>query len=296
MTQPNRIDKAFSWDAPMSAHGLMHMVITNAAQRDPYGIDAALHLHGQHGLELVDERARHYRSMLTATDGDRRLQVIPKIIYSDAYYSEMVPYADLILPDTTYLERWDCISLLDRPISDADMAADSIRHPVVQPDRDVRGFQEVLIDLGARLGLPAFVNDDGSPKYPGGYPDYIVNHQRKPGLGPLAGWRGKDGSKTGQGEPNPEQLDRYLENGAFFAHHLRPEQAYYKHANRAYLEWAVEVGFRVEPRPTIFQLYCEPLAVVPAGGRGPRVAPATRARTRTNPHVFRPPAVLVPAP
>jgi hypothetical protein len=24
---PRRIDKGFSWDAPMSAHGLMHMVI-----------------------------------------------------------------------------------------------------------------------------------------------------------------------------------------------------------------------------------------------------------------------------
>jgi anaerobic selenocysteine-containing dehydrogenase len=33
-----RIDKAFSWDAPLSAHGLMHMVISNAAA-DPYGID-----------------------------------------------------------------------------------------------------------------------------------------------------------------------------------------------------------------------------------------------------------------
>jgi anaerobic selenocysteine-containing dehydrogenase len=89
--------------------------------------------------------------------------VIPKIIYSDAYYSETVPYADLILPDTTYLERWDCISLLDRPISEPDMVADAIRQPVVEPDRDVRGFQDVLIDLGARLGLPGFVKDDGSP-------------------------------------------------------------------------------------------------------------------------------------
>jgi anaerobic selenocysteine-containing dehydrogenase len=34
-----RIDKAFSWDAPLSAHGLMHMVISNAHARDPYGID-----------------------------------------------------------------------------------------------------------------------------------------------------------------------------------------------------------------------------------------------------------------
>ena len=28
--QPRRIDKAFSWENPMSAHGLMHMVISNA--------------------------------------------------------------------------------------------------------------------------------------------------------------------------------------------------------------------------------------------------------------------------
>ena len=64
-----------------------------------------------------DEKARNYK--------------IPKIIYSDAYYSETVPYADLILPDTTYLERWDCISLLDRPISSADGAADAIRQPIL---------------------------------------------------------------------------------------------------------------------------------------------------------------------
>ena len=30
---------------------------------------------------------------------------IPHIIYADAYFSEMVAYADLVLPDTTYLER-----------------------------------------------------------------------------------------------------------------------------------------------------------------------------------------------
>ena len=28
--KPLRIDKAYSWDAPVSAHGLMHMVINNA--------------------------------------------------------------------------------------------------------------------------------------------------------------------------------------------------------------------------------------------------------------------------
>ena len=36
---PQRIDRAFSWDAPMSSHGLMHMVISNVHARQPYGID-----------------------------------------------------------------------------------------------------------------------------------------------------------------------------------------------------------------------------------------------------------------
>ena len=36
---PARIDKAFTWENPMSAHGLMHMVISNAHAGDPYKID-----------------------------------------------------------------------------------------------------------------------------------------------------------------------------------------------------------------------------------------------------------------
>ena len=95
----------------------------------------------------------------------------------------MVSYADLILPDTTYLERHDCISLLDRPICEADAVADAIRWPVVEPDRDVKGFQSALCDLGGRLGLPGFVNEDGSQKYKD-YADYITNHIRRPGVGP----------------------------------------------------------------------------------------------------------------
>ena len=276
---PARLDKGFSWDAPMSAHGLMHMVINNAAQKDPYGIDV-LFMYMANMAWNSSMNTPGTLDALTAKD-ENGAYVIPKIIYSDSYYSETVPFADLILPDTTYLERWDCISLLDRPISEPDMAADSIRHPVVKPDRDVRGFQEVLIDLGARLKLPAFTNEDGTPKFPGGYADYIVNHERKPGLGPLVGYRGKDGDEFGTGAPNPEQLARYIENGAFYGHHIPPEQAYYKHANAAYLKWTVDFGFRTVDHPTIFQLYCEPLQAfrLTADGHGDRVPPE-HARSR----------------
>ncbi|MBN9275002.1 MAG: molybdopterin-dependent oxidoreductase, partial [Mesorhizobium sp.] len=276
--RPTRIDKAYSWDAPLSAHGLMHTVIRNAWAGDPYRIDTLMmymaNMAWNSSMNTVETIA-----MLTEKDasGDYR---IPFIIYADAYYSETVPFADLVLPDTTYLERHDCISLLDRPISHADGPADAIRHPVVEPDRDVRPFQSVLIDLGARLGLPGFVNDDGSARYRD-YADYIVNHERTPGIGPLAGWRGKDGKSMGRGEANPDQMQRYIDNGGFWHHELSADQRYYKMANRAYLDFAAEMGFIAKAQPIVFQLYSEPLQRfrLAALGHGP-VQPPESERDR----------------
>ena len=209
---------------------------------------------------------------------------IPKIIYSDAYYSETVPYADLVLPDTTYLERWDCISLLDRPISSAHGPADSIRQPVVEPDRDVRAFQTVLLDLGARLGLPGMCNDDGSATFPGGYPDYIVNHERAPGIGPLAGWRGKEGESHGRGEPNDKQLEKYIENGCYWRHELAENQQYFKPFNKDYLAFAKEMGFIPNEQPIIMQVYDEIMQKfrLAAEGHGDHQPPETmRERVKT---------------
>ena len=255
---PRRIDHAFSWEAPIAAHGMMHMVITNAHNQDPYPVDL-LFMYMANMSWNSSMNTAGTKEMLTAKDkktGDYR---IPKIMYSDAYFSEMVAYADLVLPDTTYLERWDCISLLDRPICSAESAADSIRQPVVDPDRDVRPFQSVLIDLGSRIGLPGLTNEDGSAKYPGGYPDYLVNHERAPGIGSLAGWRGEDGNSHGTGSPNKNQLDKYVENGCFWEHELPPEQHYFKHANRDYLDYAASAGFIGAANQIILQVYSEPL-------------------------------------
>ncbi len=269
---PARIDKAFTWENPMSAHGLMHMVISNAHAGDPYKIDT-LFLYMANMSWNSSMNPGGVMEMLTDTDenGD---YVIPRIIYSDAYSSEMVAYADLILPDTTYLERHDCISLLDRPISEADAAADAIRWPVVEPNRDVRGFQSALCDLGAKLGLPGFVNEDGSQKYKD-YADYITRHERRPGIGPLAGFRGEDGKDVGRGAPNPEQIDRYIENGGFFVNHIPEGATYYKPWNAAYQDWAVDMGIYDAPQPYLFSLYVEPLRrfQLAAEGHGDRQPP-----------------------
>ena len=253
---PWRIDKGFTWENPFSAHGLMHMVIPNAHAGDPYRIDTLFLYMANMSWNSSMNTAR-VMEMLTDKD-DSGEYVIPRIIYSDAYASEMVAYADLILPDTTYLERHDCISLLDRPISEPDAAGDSIRWPVVDPDRDVRGFQSVLLDLGARLGLPGMVNEDGSPKFKD-YADYIVNHQRRPGVGPLIGWRGEAGDQTGRGAPNPDQLQRYIDNGGFFQAHVPEGASYMKPWNAAYQDWAVATSFYETPQPYLFNIWSEPM-------------------------------------
>ncbi|MFV0473459.1 MAG: molybdopterin-dependent oxidoreductase, partial [Pikeienuella sp.] len=96
-----RIDKAFTWEHPLSAHGLMHMVISNAHAGDPYGVEvlfmymANMSWNSSMNTGAVMDMLRDRRE-----DGE---YVIPKIIYADAYSSEMVAFADLVLPDTTYL-------------------------------------------------------------------------------------------------------------------------------------------------------------------------------------------------
>ncbi|MEC8805424.1 MAG: molybdopterin oxidoreductase family protein [Pseudomonadota bacterium] len=279
---PQRIDKAYSWDAPMSAHGMMHMVISNAVAGDPYPVDV-LFMYMANMAWNSSMNTRGVMEMLTETDPETGEYKIPKLIYSDAYSSEMVAYADLILPDTTYLERHDAISLLDRPICEADAVADAIRWPVIEPDRDVRGFQSVLLDLGARLGLPGIVNDDGSAKF-ADYGDYIVNHERKPGIGPLAGFRGEEGDSEGRGEPNRNQLEAYIENGAFWQAEIPEEARYFKQANAAYQQFAVDMGFYDAPQPYAFQIYVETLQKfrLAAEGHGDQQPPDhLRERIRT---------------
>jgi len=263
---PRRIDHAFSWAYPLSAHGMMHSVIRNAWAGDPYRIDTLMMFMANMSWNSA-MNTRQTIGWLTDKDEQGEYR-IPHIVYADAYASEMTAYADLVLPDTTYLERFDAISLLDRPISDADSACDAIRHPIVdaaeqrlrddEKPRDVRGFQSVLLDLGARIGLPGMTLEDGSARYRD-YADYIVRHERAPGVGLLAGWRGERGELEAKGPPNPEQLQRYIDNGGFWRGHVPEAARYYKMCNRAYLDWAQKLGFLGHAEPIALQLYSETL-------------------------------------
>jgi hypothetical protein len=91
------------------------------------------------------------------------------------------------------------------------------------------------------------------------YADYIVNHQRKPGIGPLSGWRGENGDKTGRGEAQPGPARALHREWRLLEVHVPEEAQYFKHANRAWSDWAIEHGTAGRAGGEHFQLYLEPL-------------------------------------
>jgi anaerobic selenocysteine-containing dehydrogenase len=279
--EPVRIDKAFSWEHPLAVHGLMHNVITNAWRGDPYPLDTLLlfmaNMAWNSSMNTVE-----VRKMLADKDenGDYK---IPFLVVCDTFASETVAFADLVLPDTTYLERHDVLSMLDRPISEFDGPVDSVRIPVLPPKGECKPFQEVLIELGSRLGLPAFVKEDGSRKYRD-YPDFIINYETSPGsgIGYLAGWRGKGGEKFLKGEPNPRQWEMYAKNGCSYHHELPRSYQYMRNWNKGYLHWARAHGMTRYAEPITLNVYSEVLQRfrLAAQGKWPGRQPPDRLRKR----------------
>ena len=253
-----RIDKGFSWEYPLSVHGLMHNVITNAWRGDPYRLDTLMIFMANMAWNSTMNTVE-VRKMLNDRGPDGEYK-IPFLVVCDAFQSEMVAFADLVLPDTTYLERHDVMSILDRPISEFDGPMDSVRVPVVPPAGECKPFQEVLVELGSRLGFPAFVDQQGKRKYRD-YPDFIVRHETEPGsgIGFLAGWRGADGSKSMRGEPNPKQWESYAANNCVFKQELAPSYRYMRNWNRGYMEWAQRARLRRWGEPILIHLYSEVL-------------------------------------
>ncbi|MGF1642891.1 MAG: sulfite dehydrogenase subunit SoeA [Thiotrichales bacterium] len=289
--EPLRIDKAFSWEYPLSVHGLMHNAITNAWRGDPYRIDTLLLFMANMAWNSSMNTAR-VREMLTDKDeaGEYR---IPFLVVCDTFQSETVAFADLVLPDTTYLERHDVMSMLDRPISEYDGPVDSVRIPVVPPKGECKPFQEVMIELGTRLQLPAFTQADGSRKFRD-YRDFIINYESAPGsgIGFLAGWRGKGGEKFLRGEPNPRQWEMYANNNCVFHYELPRSFQYMRNWNQGYLQWAQDHGMTRYAEPINIHIYSEVLqkfrlaAEGKSDGRQPPQRLRERVRTYFDPLPF----------
>jgi len=253
---PMRIDHAFSWEYPLSAHGLMHTVITNASRGDPYRLDTLMIFMANMAWNST-MNTMAVREMLNRKD-DKGEYMIPFLVVCDAFQSETVAFADLVLPDTTYLERHDVMSMLDRPISEFDGPIDAVRVPIVPPLGECKPFQEVLIELASRLKFPAFTTPQGERKFKD-YPDFIVNFELTPGEGYLMGWRGANGDQHLNGAPNPKQWEMYAKNDCVFQYHMPEEMRYKRNWNRAYLDFAKAHRWRQRNDPIQLALYSDAL-------------------------------------
>ncbi len=262
---PIRIDHAFSWEHPLSAHGLMHNVITNATRGDPYRIDTLMMFMANMAWNST-MNTMAIREMLNRKD-DAGEFMIPFVVVCDAFQSETVAFADLVLPDTTYLERHDVMGMLDRPISEFDGPVDSVRVPVVKPLGECKPFQEVLIELAGRLKFPAFTTPEGARKFTG-YTDFVVNFQPQPGIGFLMGWRGKNGDEHLRGEPNPKQWEAYEQNNCVFQYHMPKSMHFMRNWNREYLDFAKEKGWRQKNDPVQLAIYSDTLQAFRLAAQG----------------------------
>jgi anaerobic selenocysteine-containing dehydrogenase len=151
----------------------------------------------------------------------------------------------------------------------------------------------VLIELGTRLQLPAFVTASGARRYRD-YPDFIVHYETSPGsgIGFLSGWRGQGGEKFLKGEPNPRQWEMYAQHHCVYHHELPKSYQYMRNWNKGYLHWARAHGLIRYADPIGLNLYSEVLqrfrlaAQGQGSGRQPPARLAARVATYCDPLPF----------
>ena len=253
---------------PAAVHGMMHNVITNAWRGDPYPIDTLLIFMANMAWNSTMNTAE-VRKMLNDKDEDGEYK-IPFLVVCDAFQSEMTAFADLVLPDTTYLERHDVMSMLDRPISEFDGPVDAVRIPVVPPTGECKPFQEVLIELAGRLKLPAFVR----PRRHAQVPRLSRFHRQ---LRDRAGirhrlsrrlarqGRRKIHARRAQSAPVGDVRARTT---ACYHYKLPRSYQYMRNWNKGYLEWSQRNAHhalrRADPDPPLFRSAAE----IPPRGAG----------------------------
>lgn len=88
-------------------------------------------------------------------------KAVPLLVVSDVVMGEAAHYADYVLPDVTYLERWSTESIYpNQPLK-----ASQFMQPVVRVFPEPRPTEDVYIDIAKKMKLPGVGNNafpDGS--------------------------------------------------------------------------------------------------------------------------------------
>ncbi len=77
-------------------------------------------------------------------------KLMPFTVASTIVYDESSKLADIILPDASYLERWDW----EDNVSPTQVPEWYIRQPLVKPLGEARDFGDTVIELSEKMGMP----------------------------------------------------------------------------------------------------------------------------------------------
>jgi anaerobic selenocysteine-containing dehydrogenase len=77
-------------------------------------------------------------------------KMLPFTVSSNIVYDEASKLADMILPDATYLERWDWEDMVDP----SQRGEHYIRQPMIKPLGEARDLGDVVIELAEKMGMP----------------------------------------------------------------------------------------------------------------------------------------------
>ncbi|WP_287605102.1 molybdopterin-dependent oxidoreductase [Thiothrix sp.] len=132
------------WPLANPQYGLTNEMWKAMAEQDPYPLKALLTAGGN--------------GFTNSTDYDtvrKALLNMDFYVAADVSPNEMNSYADILLPEASYLERYD-----DLQIGGAREGFIALREPAMQPLHDTKGSWDICKALSQRLGLEAYFPHD----------------------------------------------------------------------------------------------------------------------------------------
>jgi len=134
-----RCDKAGTKDFPLPdpSHGVAQILPYAILNEDPYPMKA-----------LIAYRLDPLMSIADTNQTKRALDKLDLIVTIDINYSDIAWYSDVILPESTYLERTDCIQQMNglKPQM-------FLRKKAVEPRYDTMDGAIILKKIGEKLGI-----------------------------------------------------------------------------------------------------------------------------------------------
>ncbi|MFQ6032880.1 MAG: molybdopterin-dependent oxidoreductase, partial [Candidatus Zixiibacteriota bacterium] len=130
-----RIDLGSETGIPLASH-LFEKLPQRIERGDPYPVDT-LFLFGSNPLF----------SALNHEGFQQAFERIPFVVSFSPFMDESTRFADLILPDCTYLEKWE-----DYPLNTMEgFPAISVRQPVVKPVHNTKNTADIILEIAKRL-------------------------------------------------------------------------------------------------------------------------------------------------